>query len=265
MSPIEPNGSRARFRLETGASGDDRSIEAFGELDSGVCGELLEAFELAVAGGDPVEVSLDLRGVTFIDSSGMRTMIQIERLANELGIPLALVPPPDDVTELLRTAGIAERMHVAAGAEPGRLGPEFSDRVDLELAREPHAPSRARAEVREALDGRLEETDIATVVLLTSELVTNAVIHPKAPEESNLALRLWVYEDGIRVEVEDPGDGFDPANPSSSSPHGGRGLFLVDRCAMSWGARRTENDHGPRFCVWFEFLGGDRESAAMRG
>jgi anti-anti-sigma factor len=265
MTPVDPSGSRAGFRLEVGASGNAHSIEAFGELDSGVCGELLEAFERAVAGGEPVEVSLDLRGVTFIDSSGMRTMIQIERLANERGIPLALVPPPDDVTELLRTAGIAERMHVAIGAEPGRLGPDFSDRVDLELAREPHAPSLARAEVREALDGRLDEADIATVVLLTSELVTNAVIHPKAPEESNLALRLWVYDSGIRVEVEDPGDGFDPKNRSSSSRHGGRGLFLVERCAMTWGARRTENEHGRGFCVWFEFFGGDREGAALSG
>jgi anti-sigma regulatory factor (Ser/Thr protein kinase) len=203
--------------------------------------------------------------VSFIDSSGMRTMIQIERLASDRGIPLVLVPPPEEVTELLRTAGIADRMHVASGADPGRLGPDFSDRVDIELEREPHAPSLARAEIREALARRLKEDDIAIVVLLTSELVTNAVIHPNAPDDSNIALRFWVYEDGVRVEVEDPGDGFDPGSRSSSSRHGGRGLFLVDRCAMSWGARRSENERGRRFCVWFEFLGSDRESAAARG
>jgi anti-anti-sigma factor len=265
MSPLDRNDFPASFRIETSDSGNARSIEAFGELDSGCCDELLEAFERAVAGADLVEVSLDLRGVSFIDSSGMRTMIQIERLASERGIPLALVPPPEAVTELLRTAGIAEHMHVAPGTDSGQLGPDFSDRVDLELEREPHAPSRARAEIREALDGRLDEADIATVVLLTSELVTNAVIHPDAPDECNMALRFWVYDAGIRVEVEDPGDGFDPKNRASSSRRGGRGLLLVDRCAMNWGARRTEEERGRRFCVWFEFLGGDREGAALSG
>jgi anti-anti-sigma factor len=262
MNPPDPNGFGASFRIDTGESAGSRSIEAFGELDSGSCDKLLEAFERAVDGGPPVEVSLDLRRVSFIDSSGMRTMIQIERLANERGVPLVLVPPPGEVTELLRTAGIAERMNVpVAGA--GLLGPDFSDRVDLELEREPHAPSLARAEVREALAGRLDEDDISTVVLLTSELVTNAVIHPKAPDEANMALRFWVYDRGVRVEVEDPGDGFDPGKHSRSSRHGGRGLFLVDRCAMSWGARRSADERGPRFCVWFEFVGGDREGAAV--
>jgi anti-anti-sigma factor len=265
MSPLDPDGLGTSFRIETAASSGARSIEAFGELDSGSSGALLEAFERAVDGAGAVDVSLDLRGVSFIDSTGMRTMIQIERLAHERGIALMLVPPPDDVTELLRAAGIAEHMQVASDTDSGQLGPDFSDRVDLELEREPHAPSRARAEVREALDGRLDDADIATVVLLTSELVTNAVIHPDAPEDRNMALRLWVYDAGIRVEVEDPGDGFDPKNRSSSSRHGGRGLFLVERCALNWGARRTENEQGGRFCVWFEFLGDDRQGAAVSG
>ncbi len=265
MSPPDTDYFGASFRIETADSGNTRSIEAFGELDSGSSGELLEAFERAAAGGEAVEVSLDLRGVSFIDSTGMRTMIQIERLANERGIALVLVPPPEEVTELLRAAGIAEHMQVSSGTGSSRLGPDFSDRVDLELEREPHAPSRARAEVREALDGRLENADIATVVLLTSELVTNAVVHPDAPEASNMALRFWVYDGGIRVEVEDPGDGFDPENRTSSSRHGGRGLLLVERCAVSWGARHIEDDRGRRFCVWFEFLGSDREGAALSG
>jgi anti-anti-sigma factor len=265
VSQLDANGHGESFRIETDESGRRRSIKATGELDSGSCGGLLEAFEQATAGAEPVEVSLDLRDVSFIDSTGMRSMIQIERAADEREIALVLVPPPDEVTELLRTAGIAERMRVAPGAATERLGPEFFDRVDLELQREPRAPSLARAEVREALEGRLDDADIATVVLLTSELVTNAVIHPTAPEDSSMALRFWVYEEGVRVEVEDPGDGFDPGSRSSSSRHGGRGLFLVERCAVSWGARRTEDERGPRFCVWFEFLGGDREPAAARG
>ena len=39
------------------------------------------------------------------------------------------------------------------------------------------APARARVELREAIAGPSGGDDTATVTLLTSELVTNAVIH----------------------------------------------------------------------------------------
>jgi anti-sigma regulatory factor (Ser/Thr protein kinase) len=137
--------------------------------------------------------------------------------------------------------------------------------VNTVLDREPTAPGRARAEVREALAGRLEEEDIGTVVLLTSELVTNAVIHPTAPRDSTIGLRISVRANGVRVEVDDQGDGFDPSAPAVATGRGGRGLFLVDRCAASWGARRTEPECGNRFRVWFDFASDQREPALVRG
>lgn len=261
---MAPDGFTPSFRIETGMSGPTRLIKAAGELDSGTCDALLVAFEQAIAGPGRIAVSLDLRELSFIDSTGMRSMIQIERIAGERGIALTVLPPPDDVTELLRTAGIAERMNLVAG-ETATGGQELLERVDIELQREPSAPSRARAEIREALAGRLDDEDIGTVVLLTSELVTNAVIHPKIPPGSNVALRIYVHEHGVRVEVEDRGHGFDPAAPKVTSPHGGRGLFLVDRCASSWGAGATGGGPDRRFCVWFEFANGDREPATVSG
>lgn len=253
------------FEVQTDLSSRPLAIIASGELDSGSCSSLTETFERILAEHPDEPVSLDLQRVSFIDSSGMRSMIEMERIAGERGIRLIVIPPPDQVTELLRTAGIAERMSLSEPAADAGLGPGFLDRVDLELAREPAAPSRARAEIRAALDGRFEDSDIATVVLLTSELVTNAVVHPDAPETAPASLRIIVYEGGVRVEVEDPGKGFDPASPVVSSPHGGRGLFLVESCAASWGAQRTEGEGSTGFCVWFEFLPGQREAASVTG
>lgn len=253
------------FVIETDSSSRPLTVKATGELDSGTCDSLLDAFNQTVAERPGVPISLDLQNVSFIDSSGMRAMIQIERLAGERGIRLIVIPPPDEVTELLRTAGIAERMNVAPAGADAPLGPGFLDRISLELEPEPAAPSRARAEIRDALGGRFDESDVATVVLLTSELVTNAVIHPDVSDGSPIGVRISVYEGGVRVEVEDAGAGFDPASPGVSSPHGGRGLFLVDRCAASWGAERAERERGPRFCVWFEFLPGRREALAVSG
>jgi anti-anti-sigma factor len=253
------------FSVETDVSVRPLSIRAAGELDSESSDALIDAFRRALGERPDVPVSLDLQNVSFIDSTGMRTMIQIERIAEQRRVRLIVIPPPDDVTELLRTAGIAERLDVTAAGGRGSLAPDFVDRVNLELDREPAAPSRARAEVREALAGRLDDAAIATVVLLTSELVTNAVIHPEAAGGSTIGLRISVHENGVRIEVDDQGDGFDPAAPAMRPGHGGRGLFLVDRCSAHWGAERTEGVRGDRFCVWFEFLSDEREPATARG
>jgi hypothetical protein len=64
------------------------------------------------------------------------------------------------------------------------------------------------------------------------------------------------------VEVEDPGQGFDPAAPVVSAPDGGRGLFLVDACADSWGANREQTERGQRFRVRFELDASAEEAAA---
>jgi anti-anti-sigma factor len=267
---VNQEGFGEHFRIETSVYSEGLTIAVGGELDSATYGELLDAFERALPELESgAGLTLDLSNVSFIDSSGMRAMIQLERDAGKRGLELVLVPPPDDVTELLRTAGITDRMNLATAADRGPLGFNFSDRVDLDLDSEPHAPGRARAEVREALAGRLADADVATVVLLTSELVTNAVIHPKAPEDTSVCLRIWVYDAGVRVEVEDCGEGFDPAAPTTTAAEprqrGGRGLFLVDRCSASWGARHTEHEQGRGFCVWFEFLSADHEPAAVPG
>jgi anti-anti-sigma factor len=259
---MDEQSFRPGFRIETTASGRTRTIKVVGELDSDTCEELLAQFERLISERGEDALSLDLAEVSFIDSTGMRSLIQIERIAGDCAAPLTVVPPPDDVTELLRTAGITERMNLIADPDREPLAPELLDRVNIELQREPRAPSRARAEVREVLAGRLDDDDLATVVLLTSELVTNAVVHPGAAPDSLVGLRIGVHEGGVRVEVEDGGEGFDPATPAVSSQHGGRGLFLVDRCSASWGARPTGGERGRRFCVWFEFTPGDRAATA---
>jgi anti-anti-sigma factor len=253
---------RIPFGIETTADAGVRSIKVTGELDSGTCDAVLAAFERALRERGADTLVLDLKEVSFIDSSGMRAMIQLERDARGRGAPLMVVPPPDDVTELLRIAGIAERMNLVSGGEPGPLGVALVDRVDIELDRAAEAPGVARGEVREALAGRLADDDVATVVLLTSEIVTNAVIHPTSSSGSAIGLSISVYGDGVRIEVDDDGQGFDPGVPTPRTGGGGQGLSLVDRCARRWGAGPAADG---RFRVWFEFLAGDREPAAVSG
>ncbi|MEV4740345.1 ATP-binding protein [Streptomyces sp. NPDC049555] len=88
------------------------------------------------------------------------------------------------------------------------------------------------------------------VLLVVSELVTNACLHADGPEE------LCVSRSGkvVRLEVSDLGAG----TPTPRSPHragrpGGHGMFIVQRLCLDWGVTRQEGAAGKT--VWAELAG----------
>jgi anti-sigma regulatory factor (Ser/Thr protein kinase) len=87
---------------------------------------------------------------------------------------------------------------------------------------------------------------MSDLLLLTTELVTNAVRHGGRPG-SEIDVTLLRTDTAVRVEVGDPGPGFDPG-ASAPGHDRGWGLFLVDRLADRWGVERIGN----RTVVWFE-------------
>jgi anti-sigma regulatory factor (Ser/Thr protein kinase) len=100
---------------------------------------------------------------------------------------------------------------------------------------------------------RSSAADVDTVVLLVSELVTNAVLHARSD------VLLTVADQGgiARVEVSD-------ASPLPPRLHNfavesatGRGMKLLDRLAQRWGAV-PRKDGGK--VVWFE-VGAPSEAA----
>lgn len=137
------------FRIETSRDGTRASIALAGELDSDAATALASEFARAVAEGETHELVLDLSQTAFIDSTGMRTIIQIETAAREQSVPLVVKPPPDAVTELLRLTGVAGRLDTGPQHGRGTLD-GFVERVEIALPRSPDAPARARAELREA-------------------------------------------------------------------------------------------------------------------
>jgi anti-anti-sigma factor len=241
------------FRIETVHTGSGATIRPAGELDSATSALLVERFDQLVAAGDAEEVILDLSDVSFIDSAGMRAIIVIERTAEERDISLVVRPPVGPVTDLLQITGIGERVALRPQADDPAPATPFVERIELELAREPTTPGRARAELREAIAGRLGESDSATLTLLTSELVTNSVIHPDSDAGGPIGLRITTYADRVRVEVSDAGPGFDAGNlPPRPRETGGHGLVVVNGLSSRWGTRQVNDDEGDRFCVWFE-------------
>jgi two-component sensor histidine kinase len=78
--------------------------------------------------------------------------------------------------------------------------------------------------------------------LLTSELLTNAVLHGPRPAADHLVdLVLWPADGHYWLAVSDAGDGLPVLGTPSPGVCGGRGLVLVDALSAAWGVvpRRT--------------------------
>jgi anti-sigma regulatory factor (Ser/Thr protein kinase) len=121
----------------------------------------------------------------------------------------------------------------------------------------PAVPEQVRL-AREFVAGVLGEShplsDLA--VLLASELVTNSVRHSGSAIPGGLVtVAVAVGGGGVRVEVTDrSGDGvpvLPPAPLADSGAAGGRGMRLVDACAVRWGYWRG----GGFTTTWFELAG----------
>jgi anti-sigma regulatory factor (Ser/Thr protein kinase) len=114
---------------------------------------------------------------------------------------------------------------------------------------EPSTPARARKLVEQIL-GRcgLERSGhpelVATAVLLTSEIVTNAVRYVGGA----VSVRARCDDHGLRVEVGDSGPGVPRVVEVVDDATGGRGMHLVDALATQWST--TQVDGGK--VVWFE-------------
>jgi anti-sigma regulatory factor (Ser/Thr protein kinase) len=133
------------------------------------------------------------------------------------------------------------------------------DEIDLRLASAPESVAAARRAVV-GLDD-LAVSERADASLLVSEVVTNSVRHAGMDETEEILLHARVERETLRVEVTDPGAGFERRPPEprlESEDPGGWGLVLVDRLADRWGVER-----GAGTCVWFELdLGARRRSVA---
>ena len=118
----------------------------------------------------------------------------------------------------------------------------------IELDGDPDAPARGRHAVTAVLDAwGCEPGSREDLLLVVSELVTNAVVHGAEP----IRVTMVRAPQRIRVEVTD--------GAAAASPHGnprpptdaetGRGLSVVTRLAVAWGWRASP---GRGKTVWAE-------------
>ena len=114
----------------------------------------------------------------------------------------------------------------------------------ITLLQDPKNVRAARKFVEEALveHGLLDLVDLTS--LLTSELVTNAILHA----ESRVEIEVRTAPDRVRVEVADWGVGVPRVLPLDPTTTGGRGMALVSSLANEWGSYERDGSK----IVWFE-------------
>lgn len=110
--------------------------------------------------------------------------------------------------------------------------------LDESLAPTERAPASARDALRRRSWDRLDAEVVEQLVLVASELVTNAVLHAGLDDGQAIRLRVVQGADRVRVEVEDDGLGF-RCRPAGDACEG-RGLLIVAGLSDRWGLESCE-------------------------
>lgn len=144
-----------------------------------------------------------------------------------------------------RASERARRPGGAAGTRGYVGGPA---RLELELERTVQAPAIARAAIiarcaELGIDGSLAQS----LILLVSEVVSNAVRHSSADLAAPVAMLATFGEKAIRVSVTDAGEGFTPRRRDPARTHDGYGLYLLEKVSARWGVESRGSTN-----VWFE-------------
>jgi anti-sigma B factor antagonist len=104
------------FQVEARRDGDAELITIRGELDLASGPQLQEALD-RISPEETEVVIIDLRGLEFMDSTGLSIIVRAhQRLAAE-GCELGLVRGSPQVQRLLELTGVAERLRLAGAPE----------------------------------------------------------------------------------------------------------------------------------------------------
>jgi anti-sigma B factor antagonist len=111
------------FRCQANREDGRARVALFGELDIAVAGELDRTLEEMEREG-PDHLILDLRGLTFLDSTGLRSIIAADARGREQGRRVTLIRGPAVVQRVFEITGLEGRLEIVAdeasiASEPG--------------------------------------------------------------------------------------------------------------------------------------------------
>ncbi len=95
----------ARLSVEN----EGATVTVNGDIDAHTCPDLARGLDPLPGSGD---IHLDVSGVGFIDSSGLRVIIGAHQQAEAAGRKLVIDRPSKSVERLLEISGLADHLHI---------------------------------------------------------------------------------------------------------------------------------------------------------
>jgi anti-anti-sigma factor len=93
------------------ATGDDSNpvIIVAGELDASGT-QLFGSYLSAVLDNHPGSIAIDTRGLTFLDSSGLRSLLRARAAADEAGAAFRISQPSPALRHMIERTGLQDRL-----------------------------------------------------------------------------------------------------------------------------------------------------------
>jgi anti-sigma regulatory factor (Ser/Thr protein kinase) len=139
----------------------------------------------------------------------------------------------------------------AGPALPGLPAPGSRPQCRIPLLADLAAAAAARAVVVDVIRSWRVPVDTDAAVLLTSELVTNAVTHASPSPATFVLLTIGCDASALRVDVHDGSADLPVLDEAPAEAETGRGLLLVTLLSDEWGFYRTAVGKAVYFTLGF--------------
>ena len=95
------------FEVVVSHEGTARSIGLIGEFDLEALPEVGDVLSASLSDGSSA-IQIDLQGLTFLDSSGIRALFMALRASEIAGMTLTIIPGPPNVQRVFEVAGLLD-------------------------------------------------------------------------------------------------------------------------------------------------------------
>jgi anti-sigma B factor antagonist len=102
-------GEFAPFRIDVEQASDSVRVAPVGELDLATVDKLRAEVE-RLRGADVTRLVLDLRGVRFLDSTGLRFVLELDGATRADGQELAIIRGPEVVHRIFDVTQVSDRL-----------------------------------------------------------------------------------------------------------------------------------------------------------
>ena len=98
------------MKLSTSIKNGWQSIQANGQIDSKTVTSLRDYIDTELKNNMPV--ALDLSGVTFMSSAGLRALLTLHRRTQEMEVSLALVGLSEEIADTMKITGFYDYFQI---------------------------------------------------------------------------------------------------------------------------------------------------------